>query len=161
MRKRLLFLVAILLVVATAGGIYVWQTSLKSTLQERAVSRLVRSFGRRLDNVSLLADREIATASIAANYRAFISQKLLADWQADPSKAPGRLTSSPWPDRIEIEYLDKLTPKRYMVTGKIIEVTSAEAEGGVAARQPIVISVEKIEGVWRITHVVLGAYESR
>jgi hypothetical protein len=160
MSKRFIFLLIALFIVATASGIYVWQTSLKDTLQERAIEKVVRSFGEQLENVSLLTDPEVASASITEHYSSFISHELLRKWQADPTQAPGRATSSPWPDRIEIAYSDKLTPTRYMVTGTIIELTSIEVEnGGIAASRPIVLAVEKQEDDWRITHVVLGSYE--
>ena len=89
-----------------------------------------------------------------------VSPELLKEWQNDPQKAPGRVVSSPWPDRIEILSIVKLPDSSYEVKGDIIEVTSVEmANGGAAARRPITLTVGKIENRWLITAVKLGEYK--
>ena len=56
--------------------------------------------------------------------------------------------------------MEKLAGSGYRIKGEIIEVTSVElAEGGAAARRPITLDVDKIEGSWLITAVQLGPYE--
>ncbi|HOQ09731.1 MAG TPA: copper amine oxidase N-terminal domain-containing protein, partial [Syntrophomonadaceae bacterium] len=70
--------------------------------EQAVVSKLVADFGQRLKNVSLLAPDDVVTKSIKENYAEYVSPELLAQWQKDPANAPGRLTSSPWPERIDI-----------------------------------------------------------
>ena len=69
----------------------------------------------------------------------------------DISRAPGRVTSSPWPDRIEITSIVREADK-YVVVGFVVEVTSIEVvNGGVAAKIPVRVVLEKREGRWFIT----------
>jgi hypothetical protein len=125
-----------------------------------AVSSLVEGFGSKLQAVSLLAPKDILEKSMRENYGEFVSETLIAKWISDPLSATGRLTSSPWPDRIEILSLGKLSEDTYKVKGKIIEITSTEKEsGGIAAKRPITLVVKKINNNWLIDDVMLGSYE--
>lgn len=75
----------------------------------------------------------------------------------DTSKAPGRMVSSPWPDRIEIATLVSETADRYVIDGFVVEITSAElASGGVADRIPVHMVVERQQGHWLITGYAEG-----
>jgi len=77
---------------------------------------------------------------------------LLTLWLRDPSQAPGRFVSSPWPDRIEIVSLAQEAPDRFRVTGFIVEVTSMElVSGGAANKVPVVLTIQKEQGRWLIT----------
>ncbi|RME87541.1 MAG: hypothetical protein D6770_09140 [Anaerolineae bacterium] len=114
------------------------------------VSDVVTAFGKRLQNVSLSSPN--APQDIEAQYAGFVSPDLLALWMDDPSGAPGRLTSSPWPDRIEIISLEQEGADRYVVRGDIVEVTGADlANGGAANRIPVRLVVERRHGRWVIT----------
>ncbi len=127
---------------------------------EKAVVDLVESFGSKLQAVSLLAPKDILEKSMKENYGDYVSEALLAKWAGDPQNAPGRLTSSPWPDRIEITSTEKISENAYEVKGKIIEITSTEKEkGGAAAKRPITLEVKKINDSWVIDNVTLGDYE--
>ncbi|GFR34677.1 hypothetical protein [Thermobrachium celere] len=124
------------------------------------VIKIVEDFGRRLKNVPLLAPKEILIKSIKENYSIYVTDSLLEKWIKDPSKAPGRLTSSPWPDRIEIKNIYKIDELTYKVKGEIIEITSNEmVSDGVAIRRPITLIVRKINNYWLIDEVVLGNYK--
>lgn len=124
------------------------------------VTALAEDFGRKLQTVSLLAPTEVVSRSLKESYGGFVSPGLLAEWMSDPQKAPGRLVSSPWPDRIEVLSLEKGSGSEYVVKGKVIEITSVEAvNGGAAAERPITLSVEKNNGRWQITAVKLGEYQ--
>jgi len=126
---------------------------------QAVVTKLVEDFGKRLKNVSLLAPEDAAAKSIKDNYADYVSSSLLAQWQNDPKNAPGRLTSSPWPERIDIILTEKLSDSQYQVKGEIIEMTSVEkANGGYAAKRPVVLVVEKADNNWLITEVKLDAY---
>ncbi|MHB1395014.1 MAG: hypothetical protein ACYCYE_18550 [Clostridia bacterium] len=127
---------------------------------EKAAASLVEGFGSKLQAVSLLAPKDILEKSMRENYGEFVSQALLAEWISNPINAPGRLTSSPWPDRIEVLTIEKLSEYVYEVKGEIIEITSTEKEnGGIAAKRPITLIVKKINNNWLIDDVTLGAYE--
>ncbi|MDD4334307.1 MAG: hypothetical protein PHY77_01730 [Desulfotomaculaceae bacterium] len=127
---------------------------------EAAVRSQVENFGRKLQAVSLQAPDEVVNKSIQDNYGEFVFPALLAEWQKNHQNVPGRLVSSPWPDRIGIMGIEKISDSAYRVTGEIIEITSAEAaNGGAAARKPIDLVLGKIADRWLITEVKLGEYE--
>ena len=128
---------------------------------EKAVRDLIEGFGRQLQNVSLLAPQKEAAAAMQEHYADYVAPELLEKWQSDPSSAPGREVSSPWPDRIEIRSLERLAGDSYEVQGDIIEVTSAESSGEAAAKRPITLSVQRIGKRWMIVDVTLGEYGSQ
>ncbi len=135
---------------AAVPGATLAQTTASSAPEEARVRDLVENFGKRLQNVSLLAPD--AAQEMQAQYAEFVSPALLEVWMSDVSKAPGRLVSSPWPDRIEITSLTKEGPDRYVITGFVVEVTSMEvANGGAAARIPVRVVLQKDQGRWLIT----------
>ena len=124
---------------------------------EDAVTKLVEDFGEKLQLVSLLGDD--AKSAMQENYGEYVTPELLSNWQADPQNAPGRLVSSPWPDRIEIKSMDKGSDESYKVEGYIVEMTSVEAEtGGAAAKRAITLDVKKSGDSWLISDVTLGDY---
>ncbi|QAT50457.1 hypothetical protein EQM14_12175 [Caproiciproducens sp. NJN-50] len=125
-------------------------------VQEAAVRDLVTGFGGQLQKVSLLAAKEAVASDMQKYYGEYVSPSLLKEWQSEPSSAPGRLTSSPWPDRIEILSVEKQADDAYDVTGEIIEKTSADVSGGQqSGKQGIKLSVQKIGGRWMIVDVTL------
>ncbi len=119
------------------------------------ITQLVKDFGNKLQNVSLLGPRDILETSMEENYGDYLSKNLLNAWIENPSIALGRLTSSPWPDRIEVKSIDKISENSYIVKGEVIEITSAEIDNnGVASKQSIELVVKKVEGAWVIDSVV-------
>jgi len=128
---------------------------------EKAVAGLVEEFGRRLQNVSLQAPKDVVGRSMQEHYGGLVSPALLEEWTNDPAGAPGRVTSSPWPERIEILSITKQSDDAYEVRGEVIEVSSAsKASGGIDAKRPITLAVGRSDGGWLITAVELGPYES-
>jgi hypothetical protein len=126
------------------------QTSVSNSGEEAEIRDLVDNFGRRLQNVSLQAPD--GAQEIQQQYAEFVSPTLLEMWMNNVSKAPGRLVSSPWPDRIEITSLSKQAANRYEITGFVVELTSTEVvSGGAAARIPVRIVVQRGQGRWLIT----------
>lgn len=123
---------------------------------EKVVRELVETFGSRLQNVSLLGPEGDLEKSMQENYEELVTPKLFEKWLDDPLNAPGRLTSSPWPDRIEINTLQEKSKFVYAVTGEIIDITSGDK---VANRLPIELLVEKIGGKWLISEVVMASAE--
>jgi len=115
-----------------------------------AVAAVVEGFGSRLKNVSLLAPD--AAQQIEAQYAEFVAPRLLAAWVADPLQAPGRLTSSPWPERIEIDTLNSVDEEAYAVVGRVIEITSAEINTGrIAVSYAVSLAITKTGGRWLIS----------
>jgi hypothetical protein len=128
---------------------------------ELAVMNLVKGFGSKLQLVSLLAPKDILSKSIQDNYTGYVSPTLIAEWISNPLNAPGRLTSSPWPDRIEILSIDKISEKIYHVKGEIIElINSGQKTVDIAAKRPITLTVKKMGNDWLIDAVTLGSYEN-
>lgn len=125
---------------------------------EATVSSIVENFGKKLQLVSLLGPEDVLEKSMQENYGEFVSPALIEQWLEDPINAPGRLTSSPWPDRIEILSIEKISEEAYEVKGEIIEVASLENNEPVNKR-PITLAVEKIDGKWLINNANLGEYE--
>ncbi|MGE5631877.1 MAG: hypothetical protein ACM3TR_12380 [Caulobacteraceae bacterium] len=142
------------------GGQNVQTPKQTDEADQEAVKSLVGSFGSKLQNVSLQAPKDAVAKSMQENYSDFVSQGLLEKWANDPLNAPGRLTSSPWPDRIEVQNIEKKSDNVYEVKGEIIEITSVEkVSGGVAAKRPVTLEVKKIDSRWLIDDVTLGAYD--
>lgn len=126
----------------------------------KAVAKLVKEFGTKLKLVSLLAPKDIVSKSMQENYGNYVSGTLLEKWRNDPQHAPGRTVSSPWPERIEIGSVEKLSANAYQAKGEIIEVTSTDLEKGtVSNKQPITLTVKKIDNRWLIDDVKLGTDE--
>lgn len=154
MNKKILFgfLVGAIFVIA----IYITQIA---PIQRRifrknvdTVERVVLEFGEKMKNVSLQSPKEIVEKNLKENYSGLVTDELLAKWNADFSLVPGRATSSPWPERIEIQEIERINLwKKYKVSGKIIEVTSIEeVQGGAANEYGVEIIVEKQDGKWLI-----------
>lgn len=126
---------------------------------KKAVVNTVEGFGKELQKVSLQASKDVLEKSMKESYGDFVSEKLITAWTSDPLNAPGRLTSSPWPDRIEIGDTKKVSEDTYEVSGEIIEITSAEkASGEAAAKRQITLTVKKADNRWLIDDVILGDY---
>jgi hypothetical protein len=137
-------------VTRTAPAATLTQMTANPMDEEAEIRDLVEGFGKRLQDVPLQAPD--AAKEIQKQYSGFVSPALLEMWMNDVSKAPGRIVSSPWPDRIEITTLIKEGSDRYVITGFVIEVTSVEmVNGGAAARIPARIVVQKGQGGWLIT----------
>jgi hypothetical protein len=165
MNRRILVGVLIVLVVLVAGFFF-WNLVNPNTLKkdEKAeVTALVENLGSKLKEVSLSDPEEVVSQEIKNVYAPFVSSKLLLDLTSNPTKAPGREVSSPWPEKIEIVSMDKQDTHTIRVTGKIILMTSVEmAQGGNAGETPIVLWVRNTDatGAWLIDSVSYGEYAS-
>jgi hypothetical protein len=114
-----------------------------------AARALMSDFGSKLKNVPLLGDDAVVTKAIEDNYGAYITPELLADWKANHAHAPGRLTSSPWPERLTIATMSEQGSGR-VISGEVILKTSTEGEGEVADTVPYVAQVIQTAGGWKI-----------
>ncbi len=147
--------VCIVLVVLTAalGAWAIWggradnPAPLPETTQ---AENAIKSFGGRLKNVPLAAEPGTMRGLIQTEYGPYVTPLLLARWMEDPAHAPGRETSSPWPERIEVKTLAKVGDY-YEVSGEIVLMTSdAVARGGDAGRTPVYLTLAKMDGRWLI-----------
>jgi len=127
-----------------------------SVNEEKIVVGVVEKFGSKLQNVSLLSPIEELEKSMQENYGDLVSPELIEKWLTDPLEAPGRLTSSPWPDRIDITATEKLSENAYAVDGKIIEVANVNE---IVNEIQIRLVVEKVGEHWLINEVTLGDSE--
>lgn len=157
-----LVVAAVIVVVAVGAGLLTnpVNKAVFSYEQEAIqIENLVKAFGNKLKTVSLLAPEDTIKESIKENYNEFVSLTLLEKWQDDPTNAPGRMVSSPWPERIDIVSIEKQSDSEYVVIGQIIEMTSVEMEqGGTAATKPIKLIIKKIADKWLIDDVIEGTY---
>lgn len=151
-----------LVILLVLGGGYLISVTPVEVEQRADIANLVEEFGKRLQEVSLLAPADAVAAHMRETYAPYVTEDVLASWTHNPLSAPGRLTSSPWPDRIDITAITRESDSHYSVEGEIIEITT---EGGgineeptVAIRRPVSISVEWTSDGWRITKLSLGMY---
>ncbi|MDP3046603.1 MAG: hypothetical protein Q8O07_03915 [Chloroflexota bacterium] len=146
-------LAAVSLVACTALASTPTQTPASNLTDEADIRSMVESFGKRLQAVPLQSPN--ASQVMKEQYSEFVSPALLEAWMSGVSKAPGRIVSSPWPDRIEITTWTQRGSDNYLITGFVIEVTSMEVvSGGAAAKIPIRIVVQKSQGRWVITEYI-------
>lgn len=128
--------------------------------EKNEVIKFVQSFGGQLKMVSLLAPEDILKENMNEYYGSYVSAELIEKWLKDPVTAPGRLTSSPWPGRIDVLSVEKTAENEYVVNGNIVEFTSVEMEeGGIAAKREITLNIKKIDDKWLIVDTELGDYE--
>jgi hypothetical protein len=117
------------------------------------ITRLVERFGERMKLVSLLAPDSAVTRSLREQYAELVTPELLERWIREPRAAPGRLVSSPWPERIKVQAVSRSAPDSYDVRGELLERTNADPPGS-GRRTPVRLVVERVAGSWRI-----AAYE--
>lgn len=156
-QKTILLYTGIAIGLILLGGFFIWYQG----GSERAdVEIQVENFGLTLKLVSISAPKEIASLSIRQQYAQFLAPELLEEWANNPLQAMGRLVSSPWPERIAIDNINKEVDGTYAVSGKIIEMTSVEKEkGGVAAQRAVNFILTKINGKWLISEATIGTYQ--
>ena len=162
-KKQLTFFLIILTVLVGVYCIITMRSSGKTSISavsladQSAVAQTVTDFGHNLQMVSLLAPSSYLKKSMDDAYTPYVASELLALWEKNPSSAPGRMTSSPWPDRIEISNIVVNTDGSYTVAGTVIEVTSTELKNGTASdTYPITMTLQKWNNVWLITSFSKG-----
>lgn len=153
MNKKLLIILGSILIIISACIIFKnSQTNSVSTDKDR-VKTVVENFGTKLQSVSINAPIEIAASEIKENYKEFLDENLLNKWMDNPTQALGRVTSSPWPDKIEVKNIEQISENEYVVFGDIIEKTSAE---DFINKENIQLSLKKIENDWKIVDIIWG-----
>jgi hypothetical protein len=158
--------IIILILVILVGGLAAWwyhdmpksieQTgsglATTTTISEEGhVRDTVTAFGNNMKMVSLTASSTGIVSAINQYYAPYVSTNLMAMWQSAPTTAPGRKTSSPWPDHINIINISKTSDTSYTVRAEVVEKTSVEeTEGGSSDTYPISLIVENQNGSWKI-----------
>lgn len=123
------------------------QAEMSAADEVGTVIGLVEAFGGKLRMASLSAPADVARENIRERYAGYVSPALLEAWINDPDSAPGRLTSSPWPDRVEVRSAAK-TDGGYRVEGEIVEITGDGGEAEIRSR--VTLDVRRIDGRWLI-----------
>jgi putative hemolysin len=165
MNKKLLLLIAVVALLGLGAFLFFSFLSkekkvvFKENIDDVSiVKNIVEQFGKKLKSVSLQSPKEILEKQMRENYEEFLSPELLAGWINNPSKALGKDVSSPWPERIDIKNIQRISENKFLVEGDVIEITSVEAvEGGKANRLPIVLTLEKRNSKWVIVDITQGA----
>jgi hypothetical protein len=111
--------------------------------EKSQITTLVEEFGKKLTSVDLLSPEEMIVHSIQQNYSPYLTSNLLMKWTFDPYIAMGRFLSSPWPDRIEIDSMERLDDNTVRVKGYVIWVVSGNGALDVTDRVPAVLIVKK------------------
>jgi hypothetical protein len=159
-KKTLQIIGIIVAVVIVGGAIWYSQAHQKSSNLvggEYAVAGITNAFGANLKMVSLLADKDDVAASMDIHYKPFVTPELLAEWKADPTLAPGRQTSSPFPDKIEVASVSKINSRTYKVTGNVLEVANGtKGSTQVVSVYPITLTYKNFDGTWLITELEKG-----
>lgn len=129
------------------------EVSAAAVQDSAAVVTVVQRFGERLAYVSLLAPPDQRSERIRTEYGPWVTMLLLSAWLTDPTSAPGRETSSPWPARIDVREVRPEGSRQYRVLGDVVYVTSVDADSAdVALREPVTIGlIRGDDGSWRIT----------
>ena len=162
MKRYIVLFLSLLMITACSSGPKAQPTEPGDPAeQEAAVRVVVEEFGKKLQMVSLLAPADVLQKSMEENYGGLVEATLIRQWIANPVTAPGRLTSSPWPDRIDVNSVIMQQDGSFQVDGTLIEVTSAEqGTDKAAARRPITLHLVKSEEEWLIDQVTMGPYEA-
>lgn len=149
------------------GATVDWDNSLRTMVitdesvnNSMVVENIVKGFGEKLRMVSLTAPEDVIKDSMEEHYCGFISSGLIEEWKNDTQNAPGRVTSSPWPERIEIIETKRISEYEYEVKGEIIEVATIDVNNNwIVGKQTITLSIEKENDSWLITDAAIGDYE--
>ena len=154
--------------IGAALGVYVIKLTPTARQSEAEVRGLVEEFGSRLKYVSLLADRTLVADALQEEYGRYITPALLVSWQNNPASALGRLTSSPWPERIEVRGIER-NRADYTVSADVVEVATRSDAAQTndmsdttteVARRPITLVVTNNGSGFRISSVLQHAFPS-
>ena len=153
---RMIAIVGAAILLASSGPGHSWAqaptSGHRTTDQKQAVRTVVTEFGKRLRMVAILAPKEIVAKVMDQEFSAFVAADLLATWKDNPEIAPGKRTSSPSPERIDISAIKASGHDAFLVNGKVILLTAQERrEGGIFQANPVTMVVAQQHGKWVIT----------
>lgn len=113
----------------------------------------VQQLGAQMRRVSLLAPDSIVAREMTDAYASLVTSELLASWQKDPSHAPGRQVSNPWPARVEIKSVGSRGTECRVIADVVYVLTTDTLSA--VDRRPVTVTLRDQSG-WRIS-----AYEQR
>ena len=147
-----LWIVGAILVLAGLGYSYIQShpAGIIDGQHEGDVRTTVAAFGNKLNTVS--HSSLTLVEDIRSAYTPYVTSELLARWEADPARAPGRTASGAWPDYIVVDSVTMNDVGAYDVTGRVILVT-ATGDAGII---PIALTVTDVGGSFLISR-----YEER
>jgi len=153
--------VAIVLLLVISIGVYFLlkppTTPPPNEADINAIYQVVGEFGARLKDVDLSTPKQDILTAVDFNLRQLITSRLYEEFVQDTSRIPGRYVSSPWPERIQIDSVQRLDSGSYTVNGNQIMMDSdALAHGGNVGRTLITLTLKKVNGTWLIDDVVGG-----
>jgi hypothetical protein len=152
MWKRYLIVLLTLIVASAAAYWYYGYHKAHSSFADPAQVRMtVTAFGDQLQKMPLTAPPDLITKGMDLYYGMYVHPDLLAQWKADPLNAPGRLTSSPWPDRIDITSMTKNKDGTYTVDGDIVEVAHGATTTETVRSIPVRFTLAMGPDGWQIT----------
>lgn len=96
-----------------------------SSCDADAARQVAEYLGERMKRVSLMAPDSVVVREIQDAYADAVTTDLLSEWLSDPSAAPGRSVSSPWPERIEVRSVEPAGVAACRVEGELVYLTSA------------------------------------
>src|SRR3954464_12449991 len=95
-REYFLLIIGLILLIITAAAVYYIQRAPNRSRDMAEVTQLVTTFGGYEKSISPLGPTSTVQSDIQQTYGLYVTSALLQQWRADPTHAPGRLTSSPW-----------------------------------------------------------------
>ncbi len=151
--KHYSIVLLVAVVLAGAAAIFYHYYSIQRTefLNTTAVRNTVTGLGDELQAVSLLAPAADVAEAMERHYAFYVHPDLLARWKADPQLAPGRLTSTPRPDRIEITETTPNEDGSYTVSANILEVAESAQGRQVVSTIPVRFTLVQGPDGWQIT----------
>ena len=150
MNKKIWILVGLIVIVIVGIVLYFLRPqllpiALQPTDPTKDVRATVVDFGAHLKDIN--ATSKDATTTIATTFAPYVAPELLSVWSDEPSLAPVRYGTLPYPQRIEIQSVEKQKDGSYWVIGFVIEVDKA----GDYLNKKVTIVLEKVGGKWMIT----------
>lgn len=155
MKKKTIILIVLGVLLITA--LVVIERSLREptveqivTEEKEAAAAAVVAFGAKIKDIPLTAEQDVLSASIKKEYEDTVAPALITRWIQNPTRAPGRTTASPWPERIEVLSMEKVGDY-YEVVAELVEMTDAEDEKGTEfGRTPLYLTVAWVNEGWKV-----------
>jgi hypothetical protein len=154
------FLIGTIVIIVALAAVWAYVTYEPSeaeiaALNQNDVQTVVEAFGTRMQSVALLSPQ--VSDDLARQYGDLVEPSLLSAWKNNPQSAPGRVTSSPWPDHVAVTAVTRQPDGSYQVQGDVVEMTST----GEAGEEPVTFTVSKQNKSWLITAVSVASTSSQ
>ncbi|MEK7602272.1 MAG: hypothetical protein AAB472_02200 [Patescibacteria group bacterium] len=125
--QRKYIVLSLLALVLIGIGAYLYNQREAAAESLARVRNVVYNFGDELKLVPTLAPHAEFVTTMNKHYAMYVHPDLLNKWNAEPATAPGRVTSSPWPDRIDIDSMVKNKDGTYTVEAHIVQKASGQS----------------------------------